>query len=302
MTIKEFLIENYIWLIVIILITIITVIGFLADKSKGNTEPKEKTNKKKNKESSPPPVQNQENSSTNLIYNNNDMQNNQVNQSMQNIQNNQEIANGNNIENQTESINNNIMNNQQMSDMPMPKQEEIKPLSEQKPNIPPQPVPNYSNMSNNRQMMNPINNNFNGNMQNYNQNNGTIPSQVMPTHASVQVNSQPMMANPMNNGMNQNYNNQMKPQQPVNNNFNGNMQNYNQNNATIPSPVMPIPAPMPVNPQPIMYNAYNQTQSVGAPLQNQPLPNMNSQQQSNNPTPQNPVNFVFGPQNNNQNM
>ena len=34
MNIKDFLIENYIWILVIILITIITIIGFLADKKK----------------------------------------------------------------------------------------------------------------------------------------------------------------------------------------------------------------------------------------------------------------------------
>ena len=34
MNIKDFLIDNYIWIIVIILITIITIIGFLADRKK----------------------------------------------------------------------------------------------------------------------------------------------------------------------------------------------------------------------------------------------------------------------------
>ena len=39
MNIKDFLIDNYIWIIVVILLVIITVIGFLADKKK-NREPK----------------------------------------------------------------------------------------------------------------------------------------------------------------------------------------------------------------------------------------------------------------------
>lgn len=45
MNIKEFLLDNYIWIIVVILLSIITVIGFLADKKK--------TPKKKKGESSP---------------------------------------------------------------------------------------------------------------------------------------------------------------------------------------------------------------------------------------------------------
>ena len=35
MNIKEFLIDNYIWIIVVIVLLIITIIGFLADKKKG---------------------------------------------------------------------------------------------------------------------------------------------------------------------------------------------------------------------------------------------------------------------------
>ena len=38
MNIKDFLIENYIWILVVILLCIITVIGFLADKKKTKKE------------------------------------------------------------------------------------------------------------------------------------------------------------------------------------------------------------------------------------------------------------------------
>lgn len=38
MNIKDFLIDNYIWILVVILLTIITIIGFLADKKKGKKE------------------------------------------------------------------------------------------------------------------------------------------------------------------------------------------------------------------------------------------------------------------------
>ena len=106
--------------------------------------------------------------------------------------------------------------------------------------------------------------------------------------------------------------------------------NYNQNNnnygitntipnqGTLPQPVNPIPVPTPIMPQPIMANqmqrpesmvqmpTHNITQQV--PNQNvfignqnppQPMVQANQQQMS---TPMAPVNFVYGPQNNNQNM
>lgn len=38
MNIRDFLIDNYIWILVVILLTIITIIGFLADKKKGKKE------------------------------------------------------------------------------------------------------------------------------------------------------------------------------------------------------------------------------------------------------------------------
>ena len=41
MNIKEFLLDNYIWIIVVILLLIITVIGFLADKKKGPKKEKQ---------------------------------------------------------------------------------------------------------------------------------------------------------------------------------------------------------------------------------------------------------------------
>jgi len=45
MNIKDFLIENYIWILVVILLSIVTIIGFLADKKKsGKKEKNEKSN------------------------------------------------------------------------------------------------------------------------------------------------------------------------------------------------------------------------------------------------------------------
>ncbi|MBQ8219281.1 MAG: hypothetical protein IJZ79_05960 [Bacilli bacterium] len=54
MNIKQFLLDNYIWILVVILLLIITIIGFLADKKKGQ-------NKKKDAEQPQPmPVNNQQ--------------------------------------------------------------------------------------------------------------------------------------------------------------------------------------------------------------------------------------------------
>lgn len=99
--------------------------------------------------------------------------------------------------------------------------------------------------------------------------------------------------------------------QPIENN-NFNIPNYNQNTMTIPEPVMSVPTPQPVQPQhimqgqgtynnqPMMQNSYSAQQNQMAKPMNhpvqQPIPNQNQQASST------PISFVFGPQNNNQNM
>lgn len=45
MNIKDFLIENYIWILVVLLLTIVTIIGFLADKKKNDKKEKVSKNK-----------------------------------------------------------------------------------------------------------------------------------------------------------------------------------------------------------------------------------------------------------------
>ena len=134
-------------------------------------------------------------------------------------------------------------------------------------------------------------NNYNiGNMNNNNmaQNNQGM---IMPN-----INLQPEM-----NMMPSNNFNNMTPIQPMvqdNNNFVG-QSNFNQNNTTIPQPINVIPTPQPISPQPIMQNNMNE----------QPMmqPNFNNQmfqpeQQAQVETMNQPINFVYGPQNNNQNM
>ena len=83
------------------------------------------------------------------------------------------------------------------------------------------------------------------------------------------------------------------------------------NPVTIPQQVNPIPAPQPVIPQPIMTNQMQSPEPMG----HMPIYNMNQQVSNQNPqqpmmqqtqqpmqTPMAPINFVYGPQNNNQNM
>jgi hypothetical protein len=82
------------------------------------------------------------------------------------------------------------------------------------------------------------------------------------------------------------------------------------NTVTIPQPVNPIPVPQPVMPQPIMTN------QMQSPEPMRPMPTYNMNQQVSNlngfvgnqnmqqpmQAQNSPINFVYGPQNNNQNM
>ena len=303
MNIKDFLIDNYIWIIVIILITIITIIGFLADRKKDNKE--------KVPQQPVPTPDLEQYSSTQMQYQPQeptDSMQNQMNKEIQfpnqnmNIQNNQELANKPAINEETESINTvptptdiNTMNNPKPIENIQPNfmQEPMyKPLSEQKPNIPPQPVPNYSN---NIQEMNKVGNEMNQNNPNR-----------MNMENNFQNTEQPMMPN-------QNYNIPNTMTNNNNNNFSSQMNNNNQPNTTIPTSVNQIRRPEPISPQPIMQNTYNnmnqtpnQNFNTGMPqgINSQPMNQQMGQQPMPNQTtttPQ-PINFVFGPQNNNQNM
>ena len=44
MNIKDFLLDNYIWIVVVIILCIITVIGFLADKTRTKKEKQNSNN------------------------------------------------------------------------------------------------------------------------------------------------------------------------------------------------------------------------------------------------------------------
>lgn len=320
MNIKDFLIENYIWILIIILITIVTIIGFLADKKK-ITSKKEKESKIKGtlgdnsvtNDNNITPIQYnpQEMPMQNQMYNNNASMNNQqqLNQ-FNNIPNNQNMnnnLNNMNINNMIPTqqmtsmmVNNNEVNNRQPVETIIPNinQESMyRPLQDQQTVVAPMPVPNYENSSNNNpEIVNQMNN-LSQPMQ-------PIYNQPMPVQDNK--NSEPMMNTIPN------YNEPVPMMSQPNTNFNnGNFSAYNQNNITNPEPINYIPTPQPVNPQPIMPGINNNVQLNQPNFNNQPQtmmqqPNFNQPQpmmpQQPNQINNQPVSFVFGPQNNGQNM
>ena len=321
MNIKDFLIENYIWILMIILITIITIIGFLADK------------KKNGKKSEGQPIQNPNIGGGQPMNNMGQVQYNGQDQFMQNQMNNGMAAgiNTNNFNSQIQPVNQvpnmpNVqsqtnMNSMNMNSMPpeqpggtIPTSVDVmnnpspvenvipntnsepmyQPLSEQTPIISPRPVPNFPNMTNNNpEMVIPQmdNNNLNTNNQN------VVPPMSQPNYNQPVVTQETLVPNQM---ANYNVPNQMS--QPMNNSFT-NVPNYPQSNTTTPEPVNSIQTPQPINPQPIVQGMYNNNQMMPQNYgQTMPQPSYNQPTVQEQPIQNQPINFVYGPQNNNQNM
>ena len=323
MNIKDFLIENYIWILVIILITIVTIIGFLADKKKNGKKNEKQPVQTPNNNIQPAnnvaPIQynnqqlvpNPMNNNANLDMTANNF-NNQMTQLNQ-VNNMQNLNNGNNINtNMTPvepisttpvSINTNMINNPSPVENIVPNvnpEPMYQPLSEQKPIFSPRPIPNYDNTQNNNQeMINPIENSLSSNnlnvippmgQFNFNQTNQTPePTQPEPT------------VNPIPN-----FNNIQSSMPTPTNNNSMNIPNYGQNNQTIPEPINVIPTPQPVTPQSIMSNVYNNGPVIQPNNYNQQMPQQTINQQQAPAQPNiaanQPINFVYGPQSNNQNM
>lgn len=325
MNIKDFLIDNYIWILVIILITIITIIGFIADKKRGgkkeknaNPAPQNMNNQpmaQPQMNANPQPVQfqqstqmqpNQMNNNMGLNFDSmnttvrplNQMENNQLNtpQPM--------TTEPTPIQSTTPNIG--LVTNPQPIENIAPNVEQepmYQPLSEQKPVIAPQPVPNLS------AVQPPIGADLNSagaatvnSMQPTNNTLNVIPSMNpgVPNQPAPMMNEQPTNAMPT-------YNSQPQAQ-PINNNTFAQTPNFIPNNTTVPQPASPIPEPQPVIPEPIMQGNYNQAPNMGmgqnmAPTQpvGQTIPNPNENQAIPNANPQ-PISFVYGPQNNNPNM
>lgn len=322
MNIKQFLIDNYIWILAIILITIITIIGFLADKKKSG---------KKNEIPQQPiaPIDSVNNQVQMQSQDNSQIGQNQMDQQPNNTVMPQNSMNSMNqiapsvaetvnttmpepniIQTQQPMIQENTqptvvetVNNPQPVENIIPHVEAepmYQPLSEQKPVIAPKTVPNYSNMQTSTMTeqsipANIIDPNFN-NMQ---QSTPVMPMQpqpivqpMTPEQSMPTYNIPTSIPDTNNNGTIPNAipNTGVMPQ-PINN-----MQSSAQ---IVPQPVIPQPI---VTPQPVQsaptYNAGTQMQPNMVGQMTQPVMPTTNQV----PPQQTPVNFVFGPQNNNQNM
>lgn len=318
MNIKDFLIDNYIWILVIILITIITIIGFLADKkSRGKKEKKDNSqlqninnqqvnNQMMNNQQQPiqyqQPEQFQNNQPNNNIgFNFNNMNttvkplnqmNNAINSTTQPTV--AEPMQLNSINNQVDLMNNiNPINNVVPNNMAEPM---YQPLSEQKPNIAPQPIPNIPNMQQpvniEQNQILPMANNLEGNN-----------PQTFNAIPSVNQNIQPQPVQmPQEQTLNPMYNVNSQVQQIENSET---VPNFIPNNTTIPTPVNPQPIPVPkqVIPQPITQSNYNQLPPIQQNLGVQPNQQLQQPiQQQGKTMAQQPINFVYGSQNTNQNM
>lgn len=309
MNIKDFLIDNYIWIIVIILITIITIIGFLADKKKGekkkegiqnpNSNNMAMNNQQQMQYQQPMMgIQEQTNSNMGMNYNNPipQMQNG-FNQNMMSSQNVSPVV----TEPTPVAINVMPTNNMNQMNNPMPVENVVprveqepmyQPLSEQKPIIAPQPIPNFSEPANN--IPQPVIPNAPQSLSNMGQTPVETSLPQMNVNQPMQFNSEPLMNQVPNYNISNNVsqmgmdNSQMLP-------------NMNQN-ITIPQPInnTTIPTPQPVMVQPIMNNINNNPQMMGEQSYNQPVQQSHIESTVNQSSQ--PISFVYGPQNNNQNM
>ena len=272
MNIKDFLMDNYIYIIIVIILIIVTIIGFLADKQKNG-------GKKGKNVDAPLPNNNVNNEMVNqpITY---QPVNNQMGNNMNPIpnttvipNNNQFISNMNNNQNTLNQMNNNNLNtpqpvepmNASVAAAPEPM---YQPLSEQKPVIKPtNPTNNINNFGNNTL-------------------NNQMPQNVEPLSQST-TNQIPNNIMPVSNMFNQQTSGQTQAQNPI-----------------------PTPINMPTQPK-VNEMPYNNTVPVNPlPSQPEPIPNPSgntipSPIPAPQPTTPQPVGFVFGPQqgqNNNQQM
>lgn len=317
MNIRDFLLDNYIYILIVILLSIITVIGFLADKKKSGKKEKPSKNTQDanqmnvaNTNQAPMTYQN----SNDIMLNNQPMNNSQMNtmNNQMGMMNNgleqpMNIQNGNTTSiNQMNNINQTIpqplppqdipnnngftetmMNQQPMMNNPQPVEDInpinnqvsepiYQPLSEQKPVIPPREPMSDIQIPKPMPSQTVPNNNFTGVMMSNQpqpmeqnimpmqepQSINNMAQSTMPQFSPQPIQSEPQMNFSGSQNMNQNLNNNMNMNQP------------NMNTGVMPTP-------MPTQPQ-----------NNGVPT-SMPSPQ---------PTTPQPVSFVYGPQQNNNNM
>lgn len=279
MNIKEFLLDNYIWIIVVILLTIITVIGFLADKKKNKKEKASNTNNVPNQGMNPGNIP-----QTPITYGMpGPVPNNSINNGMYGQPMNMNPGMNQMINNNPIPVSNDMLNTQVVSN-PIPET--------------PEPIMNYNNINNsniiNPQEQTPITpvvNNIEPIATPEPVNNVSVEESM---HYQGFGEQKPSFAPQSPEVLMQNYNNQMEnsakvtPEQvapaPANFGYTETPQPMNFANPipnTIPQGVVPMPIPN------------NNVGPMPSPIPN-PVPT---------PTPNvtNPENgFVYGGQNNNQ--
>ena len=279
----EFIKVYWMWLVAVILITIITIIGFLADKKK-NSKKEESVKETVSNDVEPKQQNNIDQPVDKQIDNGFGLNINNMDTTIRPISEN----NNNNNLSYNEPINNNMNGIREQN---------------QNNSYQQQPMSNFGNNINNQEMFGRnitpqqnINNypNLNSSMQQPNY------GQSFPTQTNNFGPQQNPMPNQYPNVNNQNSMNQSMPM--GNNNYNNNM-NFNQNNTTVPTPVNPMQTPQPVRPQSILNGVNNMEQPMGQNFVPTPKPTPSTPIKPNqtqiNGTP---VSFVFGPKDNNQNM
>lgn len=292
MNIKDFLIENYIWILVVILLSIVTIIGFLADKKRVKNKKEEVPANNGNNANATTIPDNSNNSNpvnlginyqtnSNQQFDSLNMPLPQANIDMQPVPPvspvgpTEPIGPQAPIQNTMPSPIEPVNTSPAPEPMYQPLSEQYPSFKEQTPSVSPM-MPSYSNPQPPVSPITgaPVENSGVVEPTNFvNQPNYITPTATQPTpinNQSIQPNMAPN-ENIYNNQMNNNYQNP-QPVPP------SQMPYQSQPTNTIPTP---IPSPVPVEPT-----------KINTPQQPTPMPNQ-------------PVSFVYGPQNNqnnNQNM
>lgn len=333
MNIQKFLMDNYIWILVVLLLAIITVIGFLADKKKNG-------NSKNNKTTNPQNNQNGLNNNQGMPMNNSGMvqqgmpMNNIMMQGqvMQQAPMNPTVIGDTipqNVINQMGQIPISPVNpngivggvpnqtnmEQNIPNINLPNQDFLQPVNNNTKQ--PEPTPSYQPLSEQKPMFTPQS--PSELLQNYRENNNMPVTPVTEQNTLNQGLNEPvvnMWEQPQQLNQQPMQVQEQPPQQPINinpvptvNTMNQPtgvpMSNYNvtepamtiqpQINQSVPQPI-PGPQNIPTNNVAPMPNYPNSNMTVPQPVPNPvPTPVAQQPQPINNPSP---VSFVFGPQNN----
>ena len=267
MNIKEFLIDNYIYIIIVIILIIITIIGFLADKKRSNDKGKDNANNNNN--------------NTNQAMMGQNLVNNQSQVSQVSVVGNNGMAVQPNVAPVVQSVNPPVQNNANVSMNQAVVNQNVVPtpvdvVSPDNQNVVTNPEPMYTSLSDQKPVIAPVD--PAQNINNYRQNVSGISPQVNAQNIPQSVNQ--------NIGLNQGMTSSMAvssqnpTQMPINPNAN----------------VVPTPMPANINSQPVPTPMNNQNYNSMA--QGQTI----QQQQVNQGVGMNYVNGAQAPNQNSNNQ